>query len=212
MDVVSSPSCWMPNAMPIIETLARDHRNLEEHLDALAALRSTERQERTRLFSRVQALLIAHARAEEEVVYRPLRARLPDEVKLYEAYEEHHITDVLLQELAADCPGDEGWSARTRVLNELVRHHIKEEELHLFALIEQELGEQDRERMDEEFRAVKHERAEALLGPLRQATPAFLGRAVIEAQASGGRWMRRGELFIRRRLGRVTGRRMGSAG
>lgn len=188
--------------MPIIETLARDHRHLEEHLDALAALRSTEREKRTLLFRRVQALLISHARAEEEVVYRPLRVLVPDEVKLLEAYEEHHIADVLLQELAADCPGDEGWGARTRVLSEVVRHHIKEEELHLFALIEQTVDPSERERMDAEFLAVKHERAEILLGPLRQATPAFLGRAAIGVQASSGRWLRRGELYLRRRLGR----------
>lgn len=188
--------------MPIIETLASDHRQLEQHLDALAALRSTEPEQRIRLFRRVQALLISHARAEEEVVYRPLRVLHPDEVKLYEAYEEHHIADVLLQELAADCPGDEGWSARTRVLSEMVRHHIKEEELHLFALIEQSVDPAERERMDDEFRMVKHEGAEILLGTLRQATPAFLGRAAIEAQASGGRWLRRGELYLRRRLGR----------
>lgn len=193
--------------MPIIETLAADHRQLEKHLDALSTLPSTERDERIRLFRRVQALLISHARAEEEVVYRPLRVLHPDEVKLYEAYEEHHIADVLLQELAADCPGDEGWSARTRVLNEMVRHHIKEEELHLFALIEQSVDPAERERMDDEFRMVKHEGTEILLGTLRQATPAFLGRAAIEAQASGGRWLRRGELYLRRRLGRVGSRR-----
>ena len=193
--------------MPIIETLAADHRQLEQHLDALSVLPSTERDERIRLFRRVQALLISHARAEEEVVYRPLRVLHPGEVKLYEAYEEHHIADVLLQELAADCPGDEGWSARTRVLNEMVRHHIKEEELHLFALIEESVDPAERERMDDEFRMVKHEGTEILLGTLRQATPAFIGRAVIEAQASGGRWLRRGELYLRRRLGRVGGRR-----
>ena len=199
--------------MPIIETLARDHRHLEEHLDALAALRSTEREKREHLFVRVQALLISHARAEEEVVYRRLRARLPDEVKLHEAYEEHRLSDVLLQELAADCPGDEGWSAKARVLSELVRHHIKEEELQIFALIEQNVGAPEQEQMDAEFGAVKHEGIEAMLGPFRQATPAFIARAAIDAQASSGRWMRRGELFLRRRLGRTRpARQMESAG
>jgi hemerythrin superfamily protein len=186
--------------MPILETLAHDHRTLEDTLAELAATRSEEGERRTEIFTRLQSLLQAHARAEEEVVYRRLRERQPDEGEPLEAYEEHHVADILLQELASACPGGIGWSAKVRVLGELVRHHIKQEELNIFALVREGFDEATRATMDQEFRLLKHEALETWLAPFRRATPAFAGRAVITAQAAAGRLARRGELYLRRRF------------
>lgn len=186
--------------MPIVELLAKDHRALEQNLAALAATASTEPERRVELFSEVQALLQAHTRAEEEVVYRRLREREPDEPKTLEAFEEHHLVDLLLQELASDCPGGSGWAAKVRVFEELLRHHIKEEELNLFPLLEV-LDRPRRELMGKEFKLLKHVRVEAFLAPLRRATPAFAGRATVTAQAAAGRYLRRGELYVRHALG-----------
>lgn len=186
--------------MSIIDTLARDHRVIETIIAELSTTPSHEAEQRLRLFSQLQSLLQAHERAEEEVVYRPLCARLPTEVKPLEAYEEHHIADLLLQELAADCPGGPGWTAKARVFEEVVRHHIKEEELLIFPLLMDNFDEAALNRMDSDFQLVKHERIETMFGPLRRATPAFAGRATVTAQAAAGRYVRRGELFLRRRL------------
>jgi hemerythrin-like domain-containing protein len=189
--------------MPVVELLAHDHRALERLLTSLGETSGREPEERITLFSHLQTLLQAHARAEEEVVYRPLRARQPEEVKVLEAFEEHHLADILLQELASACPGGAGWAAKLRVLEEILRLHIREEEVQLFALIQSTFDEAARERMGLEFRALKHERVEALLAPLRRATPAFAGRAVVGAQAAAGRYLRRGELYMRQRLGQL---------
>lgn len=185
---------------PITETLARDHRALEQLITELGTTPSREPQRRVELYGTVQSLLVAHARAEEVAVYRPLRRMLPDEVKALEAYEEHHLADLLLQELGSDCPGGRGWGAKARVLEEIVRHHIKEEELQLFALIDQAFDVEAQMRMTAEFTAIKHQNVERALAPLRRATPAFLGRAIVSVQARAGRGARAGELFLRRRL------------
>jgi hemerythrin-like domain-containing protein len=189
--------------MTILDSLARDHRALERMLTDLAATPSSDGAHRIAVFSRLQALLQSHARAEEEVVYRRLQQTLPDEVKTLEAFEEHHVADLLLQELASACPGGPGWTAKTRVFEELLRHHIKEEELDLFALIRANFDEAAQAQMAAEFQALKHERVEALLAPIRRATPAFAGRATIYAQAAAGRFVRRGELYVRRALQRL---------
>ena len=186
--------------MPIVELLAKDHRALEKTLTTLTETPSTDPDRRIELFSELQALLQAHARAEEEVVYRRLRAKQPDESKILEAFEEHHLVDILLQELASDCPGGRGWAAKSRVFEELLRHHIKEEEVYLFPLLEA-LEQPQRELMGKEFAVLKHERVESLLAPFRRATPAFAGRAAITAQAAAGRYLRRGELYVRHKLG-----------
>jgi hypothetical protein len=189
--------------MSVLDTLAQDHRTLETTLSDLSATPHTERERRIHLFRDLQALLQAHSRSEEEVLYRPLHSALPDESKVLEAYEEHHIADVLLLELGSECPdGGAGWTARVRVLEELLRHHIKEEESLLFTLAQDAFTPTVLARMDEEFRAVKHLGIEHALGTLRRATPAFAGRATVTAQASAGRYTRRGELFMRRKLAR----------
>lgn len=186
--------------MSILDTLAQDHRSIETMFESLATLASQEPDARRQQFTAMQSLLQAHARAEEEVVYRVLRSRMPAEVKVLEAYEEHHIADVLLQELASDCPGGPGWNAKIRVLHELVRHHIKQEELILFALLHETFSTAEMWAMAQDFDSIKHERIETLLGPMRMATPAFAGRAIVTAQAAAGRFARRGELYLRRRL------------
>lgn len=193
--------------MPILEALAKDHRTIEEHLQELAAIPSTEGDRRIERFGQLQALLQAHARAEEEVVYRRLRQRIPDEPKLAEAYEEHHVADILLQELASGCPGGPGWVAKARVLEELVRHHVKEEELTLFKLIDEQFAESEQLRLGDEFHLLKHERLEQILGPIRRATPAIVGRATVTAQAAAGRLVRRGEAQLRRAVSRFKQRR-----
>jgi Hemerythrin HHE cation binding domain len=191
--------------MPVVELLAKDHRALETLLTSLGETSSQDPATRVELFSQLQALLQAHARAEEEVVYRRLRMREPEEAKVLEAFEEHHLADILLQELASACPGGAGWAAKLRVLEEMLRLHIREEELQLFALVNECFEAAERSQMGREFVALKHERIEALLAPLRRATPAFAGRASITAQAAAGRYLRRGELFMLRRLGQLQG-------
>ena len=189
--------------MSILDSLARDHRAIERLLTELGETASREGNQRVAVFSRLQALVQAHSRAEEEVVYRRLRRRLPEEEKVLEAFEEHHVGDLLLLELASAVPGGPGWAAKLKVLEELQRLHIKEEELDLFALVREHLDDAEQARMEREFRALKHEGLEALLGPLRRATPAFAGRATVGAQAAAGRFVRRGELYMRRALGQL---------
>lgn len=166
----------------------------------LAATSGVDPADRIRHFGEFQSQLQAHARAEEEAVYRPLRARAPDEVKALDAYEEHHIADVLLQELAADCPGGAGWGAKMRVLQDVVSHHVQDEELLIFALLQEHFEPSDLEAMVADFESIKHQKIEAFLGPVRRATPAFAGRATVVAQAAAGRYMRRGALYLRRHV------------
>lgn len=187
----------------VLDLLAQDHRALEQQLKELALTPSADAAERAERFARLQALLQAHARAEEEVVYRRLQKAAPDDILTLEAFEEHHVADVLLQELASSSPGGPGWTAKLRVLEELVQHHIKEEEVDLFALVRNHFDGEALTRMGIEFRVAKHEDLERFLAPLRRATPAFAGRATIYAQAAAGRMVRRGELALRRAMSRM---------
>jgi hypothetical protein len=62
-------------------------------------------------------------------MYPEVRTALPDlEDDILESYEEHHVADVLILELASMTPEDERFDAKTTVLIESVSHHIEEEE------------------------------------------------------------------------------------
>ena len=76
-------------------------------------------------------------------MYPEVRRLLPDlEDDVLESYEEHHVADVLVMELAAMEPDDERFDAKTTVLIENVAHHIDEEEQDWFPKVRDGLGPQ----------------------------------------------------------------------
>ncbi len=94
-----------------------------------------------KLVDRMIELLTVHTYLENEVMYPRVRELLPDlEDDILESYEEHHVADVLVVELAAMKPDDERFTAKTTVLIENVRHHIEEEEDEWFPQVREQLG------------------------------------------------------------------------
>jgi iron-sulfur cluster repair protein YtfE (RIC family) len=86
-------------------------------------------------------LLTVHTYLENEVMYPRVRELLPDlEDDVLESYEEHHVADLLVVELAAMKPRDERFTAKTTVLIESVRHHMDEEEQEWFPKVREGLG------------------------------------------------------------------------
>ncbi|KRE55302.1 hemerythrin domain-containing protein [Phycicoccus sp. Soil748] len=106
----------------------------EDHKEVRALFREFEKSTTTEsrkgsIVSKVIELLTVHTYIENEVMYPEVRRLLPDlEDDVLESYEEHHVADVLVMELAAMKPSDERFTAKTTVLIENVRHHMDEEE------------------------------------------------------------------------------------
>ncbi|PYN47297.1 MAG: hemerythrin [Candidatus Rokuibacteriota bacterium] len=104
--------------------------------------------------------LTVHAKIEEEIFYLDL---------VLEAYEEHHVVKLLLEDLSNIDAADKTFTAKMTVLGELVEHHADEEEKDMFPLA-QKLGEAQLEAVGERMAA----RVEALTG--QAAEPAGRGR------------------------------------
>lgn len=82
-----------------------------------------------------------HTYLENEVMYPEVRSLLPElEDDVLESYEEHHVADVLVMELAAMQPDAERFDAKMTVLIENVTHHIEEEEQDWFPKVREGLG------------------------------------------------------------------------
>ena len=68
-----------------------------------------------------------HAQIEEEIYYPAIRGKV-EEDDLDEAYVEHDSAKMLINELEAAEPDEEFYDAKVKVLQELIEHHVKEEE------------------------------------------------------------------------------------
>ena len=92
------------------------------------------------LVEKMIELLTVHTYIENECMYPEVRKALPDlEDDILESYEEHHVADVLILELASMTPDDERFDAKTTVLIETVSHHIEEEEQDWFPKVREGL-------------------------------------------------------------------------
>ena len=67
-----------------------------------------------------------HAELEEKLIYPAIREGIEEDAMMNEAVEEHH--HVLIKELKRLKPKGETFQAKFKVLGELVKHHIEEEE------------------------------------------------------------------------------------
>lgn len=96
--------------------------------------KTTERavKERTELLNALTTELNLHELVEEKILYPALKAHPEARDIVLEGYQEHHIADVLTQELHTLPAGDERWGAKFKVLKESLEHHIQEEEGDMF--------------------------------------------------------------------------------
>lgn len=124
-----------------IVMLKDDHRQIKRLFTEFEKLGERAEASKGRLVDQMIALLTTHTYIENEVMYPRVRELLPElEQDVLESYEEHHVADLLVVELAAMKPSDERFTAKTTVLIESVRHHIEEEEQEWFPKVREGLG------------------------------------------------------------------------
>jgi len=87
---------------------------------------------RHQLLDRVTSELRVHEKIEEEILYPALKKHPKARDIVLEGYQEHHVADLLVEELHAMDVSDERWGAKFKVLQEGIEHHIEEEEGDMF--------------------------------------------------------------------------------
>src|SRR6201996_7787432 len=112
-----------------IVLLKADHKEIKKQFRAFQAAGENATARKGDIVAKIIELLTVHTYIENEVMYPEVRRLLPDlEDDILESYEEHHVADVLVAELALLSPEAERFDAKTTVLIESVSHHIEEEE------------------------------------------------------------------------------------
>jgi len=112
--------------------LKQDHRKVEELFKDFESSRTTN--QRYQLIQQIIKELDLHTRVEEKLLYPILEKE--DEEKNGEANEEHHVVKLVLAELAEANGSESNLKSKVKVLSEIVKHHVKEEENGIFQTIE----------------------------------------------------------------------------
>jgi hypothetical protein len=125
---------WATNENDPIVLLETDHRRFEALLKQ--GEETTERgvKSRTHLLESLTAELNVHELIEEKILYPALEPHAQAREIVLEGYQEHHVADLILKELATLARSDETWGAKFKVLKESIEHHIKEEEARMFRI------------------------------------------------------------------------------
>jgi hemerythrin superfamily protein len=113
-----------------LEVLEQDHREVEEWFDEYEKLDDDDR--KAELAEKICLALKVHAQLEEEFFYPQARQATKDNELIDESLVEHAVVKNLISEIEAMDVGDELYDAKIRVLGEMVKHHIEEEEEELF--------------------------------------------------------------------------------
>jgi hemerythrin-like domain-containing protein len=117
-------------AMNAIELLEQEHEVMKKLLDKAVELEDGA--QRRQALQHIINDFRSHEEIEEKIFYPALKEHPKAKDIVLEGYEEHHVVDLLIQELEAMPPKDERWAAKLKVLKENVEHHIEEEEGEMF--------------------------------------------------------------------------------
>lgn len=117
--------------MDIYQILSKEHDQVQEMLDQQIEKKKSGRAD-DHVMKEIQQQLTIHLNVEEKLFYPQLTRSDESREDAFEAYEEHHIARVTLNELMRMSSEDERWLAKLKVLKELIDHHVQEEEKNLF--------------------------------------------------------------------------------
>jgi hemerythrin superfamily protein len=114
----------------LLNVLKEDHQKVKDLFERFKQTEDAE--ERAEIIKTAINELEVHAELEEKIVYPAFRAHLEEDDLINAALEEHHVVHILIDELKGTRGNTGRRDAKFTVLVENVKHHIREEEEHLF--------------------------------------------------------------------------------
>jgi hemerythrin superfamily protein len=164
-----------------IALLKADHRQVEKWFEQFEKARDDDR--KLTLATNICNALRVHTSIEEEIFYPAFLAATEDKDTHHEAEVEHDGAKKLIAEIEASSPDDDYFDAKVKVLSEMIKHHVKEEEQRGGMFAEARDSDMDLQALGEQLAARKAELEEA--GDV--APQARKGRNGARPSASGSR-------------------------
>lgn len=135
----------------IIAALTDDHKKLKNEIEILNDL-DQPLSARKKAFLRLVPSLSSHTKREERVIYNFMK-RVNEDLKYMalEGEEEHLIVARLVEDMKSNNLFADEWSAKGKVLSELIDHHVKEEEQEVFPLLKKHLDSVKDEELSRQY-------------------------------------------------------------
>lgn len=111
--------------MDAIQLLKNDHRTVEDLFEAFENAKGSKAKQK--IANQICMELIVHAQIEEEIFYPAVKEAVEEEIYT-EAHVEHDGAKVLIAQILNGDPDGEFYDASVKVLSEMIKHHVKEEE------------------------------------------------------------------------------------
>jgi len=143
--------------MDIFDVITSDHEKVGKILEQMeqTSLRAAKRRET--LLEHLNENLLPHMYAEEQFFYQILLEESSEKEVAYEALEEHRAAKGVLADLEQAPFDDPRWSARLKVLKELIEHHVEEEETTVFDVARGLMDEDRATEVAQRFKELKKE-------------------------------------------------------
>ncbi|MBY0378180.1 MAG: hemerythrin domain-containing protein [Gammaproteobacteria bacterium] len=139
--------------MNIITILKADHKEVAALLKKL--LKEKVDKSKESVFSQIYEALSLHAKFEEKTFYPAVKKTAKTKDLVLESYVEHDVIKTLLSDIKKMSPKDELWKAKVTVLQEVIKHHVKEEEEELFPKAKKILDKGQLDSMGEKYHGLK---------------------------------------------------------
>lgn len=115
-----------PPAKDAIALLKADHRQVAEWFEEFEGAHSADKKQK--LASQICDALRVHTAIEEEIFYPAFIQATKDKDIHHEAIVEHAGAKDLIAQIEDSGPADDYFDSKVKVLSELIKHHVKEEE------------------------------------------------------------------------------------
>jgi hemerythrin superfamily protein len=109
-----------------ISLLKADHRQVEQWFEQFESSRSESK--KSELAERICQALTVHASIEEEIFYPAFYEATQEKSLHHEAEIEHEGARNLIEQIKSSGPSDDYFDAKVKVLSEMIKHHVREEE------------------------------------------------------------------------------------
>jgi hypothetical protein len=140
----------------ILQDLHDDHKDVAALLERIED--SENGTERTALFNEMSTKLLAHAKAEQGVLYSRMQGSSDEEPRQFalEGTSEHGLIEQQVRKLSGmRDPMSDAWTAELKVLGDLIEHHVGEEESTGFGCARDEFETAELEAMRQDFQRRK---------------------------------------------------------
>jgi hemerythrin superfamily protein len=141
--------------MDCLKLLSDEHDEVKK---LFRQLDKAEGQKAAQLWAEISMKLTLHEELEETHFYPQLRKDERAKEIVLEAYQEHHVMDVLIEEINALKPDDEEFHPKVTVLQENTEHHIEEEEGELFPKVRKIWDNEKRQEVGRKMEEMKNQR------------------------------------------------------